>query len=56
MVYRKGIIYKDKTWSDFICFSVYWGYVCTVGFYMFRLWSNESDKELEENMKGIGSM
>ena len=45
---KEGIIYNRKYRWTYICCSIYWGYLSTVGFMCYGLWSKEPEKELED--------
>jgi len=45
---KEGIKYYRKCRGTYICYSIYWGYVWTVGFICYGLGSKEPKKELED--------
>jgi len=45
---RGGITYSRQCSLPYMCWSVSWGYTCTVGFVYYRFWSKEPEKDLED--------
>lgn len=48
MISKGRIKYYRKCRGTYICCSIYWDYVCTVGFICYGLGSKEPKKELED--------
>jgi len=40
--------YNRQRRAPYMCWSVYWGCACTVGFVYYMLWSKEPEKDLED--------